>query len=85
MPAQFPRPPTLGPEAMAELELWADVDADADASPFNRAGTARNVIRNAEAWGPCLVALLSARGNLKPGANPLEALEDLIDRAEAAP
>lgn len=81
----FPQPPRLETEAMAELEAWADVDGEADSGALSRVGTERNIIRNAEAWGPCLVVLLAARGFLKPGGSPLEALEALIDSAGASP
>lgn len=77
----MPQPPILGRDELVALETWLGVNSDEDEHPLNKAGTVRNVYRNAEAWGPILVCLLSARGWLDDGGNPHEALERLLDAA----
>lgn len=76
-------PSKIEPDAMAELETWADVDSSEEADAMAALGAQRNVLRYAEGWGPHLVALLSARGGLLSGGNPLEALERVLDASEA--
>lgn len=80
--AKFPQAPSsIDPDAMAALEDWALVTPEEN--ELRASGARRNVLRHAEAWGPHLLALLSSHGYLKPGQSPLEALEEVLDLANA--
>jgi hypothetical protein len=79
---------TLSEQEFKALCKWAQVDlskslgADDNPNPFNVAGSIRNVLRRAESFGPSLVALLASRGFLELDRDPVEALENILNRYE---
>jgi len=44
-------------------------------------GYTRNIVRDAEAWGPHLIAELLRAGVLEAEGDPLEALQELVAKA----
>ena len=62
---------------------WEPEDLGPVAQLF-ASGYQNNVRRHAEALGPALIARLMRSGLLEPNGNPVEALEDLIERNSSA-
>jgi hypothetical protein len=79
---------TLSEQETIELCRWAQVNppkslgTDGKPNSPQETESLMNVFKRAESFGPTLVALLASRGFLELDRDPVEALENILNRYE---
>jgi len=71
------QPPSLTDDDVSEILYWSGIEYEEN--PLMRAGSRRNALRWANAFGAKVLAEMIRRGLIDPGEDPIGALERLDD------